>query len=98
MERATEVELDLPNNDDEHLHVLSNFQPVSVDQVESMAKKMCSKSCEFDPIAATVLRNCLPMILPTLTSIINVSLMDGVMPKAFKSRCITPTQEKRCQS
>ena len=64
---------------------LFTFQTVNVNQVEVMAKKvlwsLCSKS--------------LTTILPTLTSLINMSLIDGTMPKALKVAAVSPpTQEK----
>ena len=98
MERAIEKDLHLPNIvDEQHLcpKELYSFQTVTMDQINKMAKKTCSRSRELDPLPATVLRNCLPAILPTLTSIINMSLMDGTMPNPLKVAVLTPYSRKR---
>ena len=50
-----------------------------------MAKKVLWSLCS----------KCLTTILPTLTSFINMSLIDGTMPKALKDGAVSPpTQEK----
>ena len=56
---------------------INNFHQFTLDQVKKFA---ALKSCELDPL----LKTCLPVILPTLNSIINMSLANGIMPYALK--------------
>ena len=46
-------------------------------------------------IPASVLKTCLPVILPTLTSIINMSLMTGIMQDALKVTVLSPLLKKQ---
>ena len=63
---------------------IHNFQQVTLDMVKKLALKTLTKSCDLDPLLASVLRTCFPIILPTLASIINMSLKNGVMSCALK--------------
>ena len=38
---------------------------------------MKSKSCEIDPIPTHIFKQLLPSILPTVTKIVNLSLVEG---------------------
>ena len=84
MERATQLDFDLTNITDDHAFTPQGVLQFTGHKVEGIAKKLCSKSCELDQLPATVLMKCLPKILPTLTSIINISLMDGIRLNALK--------------
>ncbi|KAL9975453.1 hypothetical protein ACROYT_G012614 [Oculina patagonica] len=97
MERTVENDLNSPRTTDRpscntEIH---NFQQVTLDQVKVFATKTSSKSCELDPVPASVLKACLPVILPTLTSIINMSLMTGIMPHALKVAVLRPLLKKQ---
>ena len=77
---------------------IHDFQQVTLDMVKKFAVKTLTKSCDLDPLPASVLNACFPTILPTLTSIINMSLKNGVMPCALKVAVLykTASQETRC--
>ena len=97
MERTVENDLISPHTTDRPLcdTEIHNFQQITLDQVKRFATKTSSKSCELDPIPASVLKTCLPVILPTLTSIINMSLMTGKMPHALKFAVLRPLLKKQ---
>lgn len=80
-----------PENDrplcDVQIH---NFQQVTLDIVKKFAVKTLAKSCDLDPLPASVLKTCFPIILSTLISIINMSLKNGVMPYALKVAVLKP--------
>ena len=63
--------------------------------VKKFAVKTLTKSCDLDPLPASVLKICFPIILPTLTSIINMSLKNGVMPNALKAAVLKPLLKKK---
>ena len=90
-----------PENDLISFHTtdrpLCDMHQVTLDMVKKFAVKTLTKSCDLDPLPASVLKTCFP-ILPMLTSIINMSLKKGVMPlMCFESCCIeTASQETRC--
>ena len=97
VERTVENDLISPHTTDRPLcdTEIHNFQQITLDQVKRFATKTSSKSCELDPIPASVLKTCLPVILPTLTSIINMSLMTGKMPHALKVAVLRPRLKKQ---
>ena len=72
-----------------------NFQQVTLDMVKKFAVKTLTKSCELDPLPASVLTTCFPIILPTLTSIINMSRKNGVVPHALKVVVSKPLLKKQ---
>ena len=72
-----------------------NFQQVTLDTVRKFAVKTLTKSCDLDPRPASVLRTYFPIILPSLTSIINMSLKNGVMPCALKVAVLKPLLKKQ---
>ena len=74
---------------------IHNFQQVTLDMVRKFAVKTLTKSCDLDPLPASVLKVCFPIILPTLTSIINMSLKNGVMPCSLKVAVLMQLQNFR---
>jgi hypothetical protein len=50
--------------------------------------------CDIDPITSTPLKKCTSALLPTITTIINLSLDSGVFPDQFKSSSVHPPLKK----
>lgn len=46
--------------------------------------------CDLDPIPTSLLKQCLSALLPTLTTMINISLSTGVFPDQFKACSVIP--------
>ena len=51
-----------------------------------------AKSCELDPIPATLHEN-LDILLPTITNIINTSLTTGIVPRDLKTAIVKPLEK-----
>ena len=81
---------ELPTNTAE----LNNFHEVSQEDVKEFAYKPLSKSCCLDPLPASVLKDCFPVLLPTITRMANLSLTTGFMPNALKIASLSPTLKK----
>ena len=73
---------------------IPNFQQVNLDMVKIFSEKTLTK-CDLDPVPASVLKTCFPIILPTLTLVTNVSLKNGVMPYALKVAVLKPLLKKQ---
>ena len=56
--------------------------------------KAPSKSCELDSIPTWLLKQCGDGIIPSMTSIINMSLKSGVVPGCFKKALVRPLLKK----
>ena len=72
----------------------SDFELVSQDTIQEYAHKLALKSCKLDPLPASFMKNCLNMLLPTITWMVNLSLSTGTMPEALKVAELVPTVKK----
>ena len=74
----------------------NNFHEVSQDDVKEFAYKPLRKSCCLDPLPASLLKDCFPVLLPTITRMVNLSLSTGYMPDALKLKIasLLPTLKK----
>lgn len=70
------------------------FEPVTEACVKTVLQKMPKKSCDLDPIPASVLYDCLNEITPIVTDIINKSLSSGIVPQHFKHALVKPLLKK----
>ena len=70
------------------------FASVSVDEVRRVILSMPKKSCELDPLPTSLMLDCLEVILPSITSIINTSLNSGCVPHEFKHAIVRPLLKK----
>ena len=73
---------------------LSTFHSVSEETVKKVILNATPTSCELDPIPTPLLVECLDALLPTITSVINDSLVSGSFPDIFKSALVKPLLKK----
>ena len=72
----------------------SHFDPVSEEYVKSIILKAPIKSYDLDPIPTSLFHKCVDDLIPSITSIINKSLIDGSVPACLKSALVTPLLKK----
>ena len=72
----------------------SDFSPFSSDDVRKLIMKSPTKSCSLDPIPSTLLKECLDVLLPIITAIVNLSLSSGVFPDVYKLALVIPLLKK----
>ena len=70
------------------------FRPVSEDDVRKLINQSTIKSCDLDPLPASLLSHCLDDLLPHLTSVINDSLQSGIFPSLYKAAIVKPLLKK----
>ena len=73
---------------------LVEFRPVSQEFVRDLLKRTPPKSCELDSMPTTLMYECMDVLLPSLTQIINESLTTGVFPPDFKTAIVKPQLKK----
>ena len=73
---------------------LTEFREMSEDQVKKLLNTSGMKSCMLDPMPASMLKNCIDILLPVFTKIINLSLETGSVPKSLKQAIIKPKLKK----
>ena len=68
-----------------------SFSAVECNQVETIVKSMASnKGPGIDKIPTRVIKDCLPAILTSITSIINISLLTASFPSTWKNAEVIP--------
>ncbi len=75
-------------------NILTDFSPVTLEEVEKLLNSSPDKQCCLDPIPTHLLKKCSSVLLPTVTNIINLSLSTGCFPDSFKKSLITPLIKK----
>lgn len=73
---------------------LCTFTPVSEEEVRRIIMTAPSKSCGLDPIPTILLKACIDVLVTPITSIVNLSLSDGIFPACFKTAHVTPLLKK----
>lgn len=72
----------------------AKFDSVSSDDVRETIKRSTIKTCQLDPLPASLTKLCLEDVLPSMTSIVNASLQSGVFPDCLKQALVTPILKK----
>ena len=68
----------------------SAFLPVTNEDVRTCILKCSTKSCVLDPIPTNLLKECIDVLIPSITQIFNVSLSTGIVPVSFKEAILMP--------
>ena len=72
----------------------SSFTCVTTDEVSKLLSQSPDTYCDLDPIPTSLLKQCSHILLPTITSIINLSISTGIFPDHFKSCSVHPHLKK----
>jgi hypothetical protein len=70
------------------------FSAVTVHDISSLVLSCPSRSSPLDPIPTFVLQECLPVLVPSTTNFIHLSLSSGIFPHEMKLALITPLLKK----
>ena len=73
---------------------LVQFKPLEPAQVKKIISSLATKSCELDIMPSKLLKEVLPEILPIITRIVNLSLVNGVFTDSWKVAIIRPLIKK----
>ena len=72
----------------------SNFTPATMQEVEKLIKRSPPKSRGLDPVPTWLLKQHAECLVPIITSIVNMSLADGMFPDQFKTSHVSPLIKK----
>ncbi|XP_072018475.1 uncharacterized protein [Amphiura filiformis] len=70
------------------------FRAVTKEDVGSIISSSVIKSCPLDPIPSSLLKDCLESLLPSITRVVNMSLISGEMPQELKVARVVPLLKK----
>ena len=69
---------------------LSSFTVVTEEQLSSLVGSSKIKSYVLDPVPAHVLKECLSVLLPAMTKIVNLCSKSALVPNCFKLALLNP--------
>ena len=77
-------------------YLLTEFTPVTEGDVERVIKQSANKTCSLDPLPTSMMKEptILQHILPTITKIMNASLLSASVPNDFKMAQVIPKLKK----
>ena len=73
---------------------LSQFSPVAESDLAKIINRSATKSCSLDPIPMWLLKENLDVLLPSLTHLVNQSLVCAEMPVEYKDAIVIPILKK----
>ena len=74
--------------------VLDSFDPTTEQELRKIIMSTKSTQCSLDPVPTKLLKDCIDVLLPILTKIVNLSLANGVMPDCLKKALVIPLVKK----
>ena len=74
--------------------VLRAFLPMKQSAVSEIISAIPCKSCPLDPIPTSLLKRVSDVLVPSITSLVNLSLLSGEFPSNLKSAIVTPLLKK----
>ena len=73
---------------------LSGSNEVLENEVLKSIKNCPAKSCLFDLVPTFLFKDCIEILLPSITKLVILSLAEGVFPQKFKKTFVTPLIKK----
>ena len=73
---------------------LTVFTQVTQDEIGKIISKSPTKSCLLDPLPTFLIKECIDILLPSITKLVNCSLREGLVPDWFKKAVVTPLIKK----
>ena len=74
-----------------------NLKPITLDKMKDIILKLKnSKSTGVDGIPAFIIKLSIPIILPAVTHVINLSISKSIFPSNWKHSKVTPLLKKGC--
>ena len=70
------------------------FTQVTQDAIRKIISKSPTKSCLLDPLPTFLIKECIDILLPSITKLVNFSLSEGLVPDGFKKAVVTPLIKK----
>ncbi|XP_068734832.1 uncharacterized protein [Montipora capricornis] len=72
----------------------TSFKSLLVDDVRHIIMRSSKKSCSPDPVPTSLVVECMDVLLPVITLIVNLSLQSGHFPEIWKEAIVTPLLKK----
>ena len=76
------------------LSALTSFKKLSDEDVRALVTKSAKSYCALDPMPMTLLLDCLDVVLPVISYLVNSSLVHGYFPMDWKEALVKPHLKK----
>ena len=73
---------------------LTEFNPVSPDELSQLRGGSGLKVCSLDPLPSLLMKNCVDVLLPIVTNIVNCSFDIYTVPHVMKEALVRPMLKK----
>ena len=73
---------------------LDSFKPLHGEDIQSLVSSSSKKHCALDPMPSSLIADCLEVLLPVITKIVNSSLVQGYFPQDWKEALVKPLYKK----
>ena len=73
---------------------LHHFSTVSDEDVSKIIWESSNASCKLDPVPTWLLKSCLDVLAPSITEMVNMSLLTGLVPNNWKTALVFPLLKK----
>ena len=73
---------------------INTFTEVTQETVDKIIRNLPTKSCLLDPWPTFLIKECSDILLPSITKLVNCSLMEGCVPDGFKTAVVSPLIKK----
>jgi hypothetical protein len=74
--------------------LLTTLQPTTPEEVRKIIMSSSSTTCALDPLPTCLTKDCIDILLPSITDIINRSMSESEVPASFKIAIIIPLLKK----
>ena len=81
-------------NTNQTVSCFSEFNLLSESEVFDLITASSNKSCPLDPIRTKLLNECVDVLVPPITKIINLSFDSGYFPRTWKCALVRPLLKK----
>ena len=68
---------------------LTVFTQVTQDEIAKIIGKSPTNPCLLDPLPTFLIKECIDILLPSITKLVNFSLSEGLVPDGFKKAVVT---------
>ena len=73
-----------------HPPILSTFEPASLSEVKAAILSLSNSTCALDFLPTSLLKSCLDVLLPPITTLLNLCIKESTIPADFKHALVTP--------
>ncbi len=73
---------------------MDSFTALSPEEVKKLIMESKSATCDLDPIPTWLVKDCVEILLPVLTKMVNLSLQTGIFPDEWKLALVIPLLKK----